>query len=499
MSGGLWRGPGSTAVTMPVLSTDATRSALEADGATGLSLAVESFGVRHGLELLERVGAGLVLWFRRDSGLVLARRTGVLADVASIEPLLEGTLADIFADLRRAGGAFDVPARLPDGSSWVARFVPLPEGAVAAVWLERRGRSVQARLSDPAASPPLRDLGMPRRLLTIATHLGSLSTAAAPAGTKVLALQRALSREAWRLMGLHGTAVPLDPQRVSIGKKLDACRGLVSHMIPASAEVVWEPGADLPGVAVPAAGVQVVLEELVRNAVAATESSPGRLRVRCGVLTLHQDTGWHDQTLSAGEYAFLEVADNGRGMTDSELSDAVRGHGAGGVAVVRGLAQGWEGAMRMRSAPGRGTIVQVAFPVVAQLEEPGPAPATQPPPSGVWVVMPAGRMRDRVVEGLRLEGFGVTVNDGASGVQDTLEQMSTAMLPSLLLLNLDLATGHGFALARQLRTQMPELPVVVVTDDPVDEVDLPDLEPGRVVPLQYAAYMAVGATRALLG
>ena len=135
MTGGPWRGPGGepgdiTGNRMaPVTRLHVGSSA----ASEGLALAVESYGARHGIELLERVGAGMALWLRRGGRLVLARQTGAVAGASDLNELLDEPIDEIFADVRRLGGPYQAAGALPDRTPWHVRFVPLPEGAIAAV------------------------------------------------------------------------------------------------------------------------------------------------------------------------------------------------------------------------------------------------------------------------------------------------------------------------------------------------------------------------------
>jgi len=494
MTGGPWRGPGGepgdiTGNRMaPVTRLHVGSSA----ASEGLALAVESYGARHGIELLERVGAGMALWLRRGGRLVLARQTGAVAGASDLNELLDEPIDEIFADVRRLGGPYQAAGALPDRTPWHVRFVPLPEGAIAAVWTDRRSGSADATLV-PA------DSSVPRRLMALAGEVAALGDGSGRVRERSASVRRALDREAWRLLGERGAGLPVDPRRGVLTTKLEAVRDRVDTIIPTRVKATWDIPGGLARVAVPAPGVRFIVEELVRNALSAVGERRGRLRVRGGALDLDRQSTWHRARLPAGRYVFIEVTDDGAGMGPEQVDSLVGDDLPGSFRAVRGLARGWGGGVRVRSAPGRGTIVQVALPVA---EPPVQQKVARRPKGGrcALVVMAANERRQQVAESLAQEALHVEVaHDSDSAIQSFKRQASEGGV-SLLVVQHDLPDGDGFELARRLREMAPVLPVVLLTKRRVEVVedDLPDLTPGRVVPMKAAGRMTLGAAHALL-
>jgi signal transduction histidine kinase len=72
----------------------------------------------------------------------------------------------------------------------------------------------------------------------------------------------------------------------------------------------------------------------------------------------------------------IQVEDTGVGMTTEALRRAsqpgqsTKPGGMGlGLMVVRGIARQHQAQMRIASAPGRGSVVSITFPLVAELAE----------------------------------------------------------------------------------------------------------------------------------
>lgn len=464
-----------------------------------LSLAVESYGARHGIELVEHLGVACALWFRRSGRLVLSRQVGAVADAPAVEGLLERPLADAFSEARRRGGAAEIPGRLPDGTRWRIRIVALPEGAMAAIWLDRQ---VATEAVDADAGPPSDavDLAMPRRLMALATQVGGLVERKGNLRERAAGLQRALDREAWKLLGQRGVGLPVDLRAVPLTAKLEAIQARINLLIPGSVQSEWDIPPGLAQVAVPAPAVRYIVEALTRNAVVALGGKAGRLRLRGGVLDIDRDTSWHGPVLPAGTYVFIEVTDSGGGISSERVDHLANGREPGSLQAIGGLARGWNGGLRIRSSPGRGTIVQVAFPAHGIERNTSAVRKAKPSRPSALVVMDAGPVCSRVASGLELLGLDVVVAGDTAGGMDRFRERVGHGGVALLAVSDVLSDGTGFGLARRMREMAPTLPVVLMTDSPVDEVedDLPDLTPGRVVPLQYAARMAVGAADMLL-
>lgn len=499
MTGGPWRGESPDADDLHRYTPVTRLHVGDSEASEGLSLAVESYGARHGIELLERMGAACVVWLRRSGRAVLARQVGAVAGEPHLESLFDRPLAEILADVRRLGGAVAVPGRLPDGTPWTVRFVPLPEGAVAALWME-------AAAAEPEEDSPTMqaeaafDPATPRRLMAIAGKVGALGDGAGRVRERAMVLQRALDREAWRILGQRGIGLPMDPRTVPLTAKLEAIQPRVASLVPADVQVQWDIPPGLARVEVPGPAVRYIVEELVRNAVASFDGGAGRLRIRGGVLELQESVSWHGLRLDRGTFVFVEVTDNGVGIEDDLVDALATGRVTGSLQAVHGLALGWHGGMRIRSSPGRGTIVQVAFPAIG-VERPTqrivPVPESR---RCALVVMAPGAGRSQLVEGLEDTGLEVVMaRDSTKAVERFKEQSARGGIVLLAVQHV-LPDGSGLDLARRLREMAPILAVVLMTDEPVDEVEdeFPDLTPGRVVPLQYAGRMGVGAANLLL-
>ena len=136
------------------------------------------------------------------------------------------------------------------------------------------------------------------------------------------------------------------------------------------------PELDLAGELPPAdadpAQIRQVMINLVANASEALGERGGRVVLRTGSLRCDRDylaACYPDDGLSPGTYVFLEVEDDGCGMTpavrgrlfDPFFSTKFTGRGLG-LAAVLGVVRGHRGALAVTSAPGVGTVMRVLLP-----------------------------------------------------------------------------------------------------------------------------------------
>ena len=117
-----------------------------------------------------------------------------------------------------------------------------------------------------------------------------------------------------------------------------------------------------------------IVNNLVQNSLEAIGDGSGTVTIRVYRQLLpgkRSGRQWTGQVLPAGEYACLEIADNGRGMDDVTLERAVdpffttnfTGRGMG-LSATWGIAKAHNGTMEIESEIGEGTTVKVYLPVI---------------------------------------------------------------------------------------------------------------------------------------
>jgi signal transduction histidine kinase/CheY-like chemotaxis protein len=169
----------------------------------------------------------------------------------------------------------------------------------------------------------------------------------------------------------------------------------------------------------------------------------------------------------------VSVSDDGAGIAAGLLSKVFDpffttkpvGSGTGlGLSQVYGFAQQSGGSVRIMSEPGKGTTVELFFPVVDEVPESelpesvevGGAASAQ---RRILVIEDDEDVRRVIVESLSQAGH--TVNAAADGMQG-LQQIE-ANLPELVIVDYAMPGMNGADVIKRVRETAPELPVILAT------------------------------------
>ena len=178
-----------------------------------------------------------------------------------------------------------------------------------------------------------------------------------------------------------------------------------------------------------------------------------------------------------GDYLSVRVTDTGQGMSAEVIEKSVepffttkeRGKGTGlGLAQVYGFVRQCGGDLRITSAMGRGSTIELLLPCAQPPAEP-PPPTAEAPESAVAPATPVGRtllviddddgVRTVLVEALRAAGYTVAeACDGPTGLE-----LLARLAPSAAIIDFIMPGMNGAEVARQARVQMPDIPLIFVS------------------------------------
>jgi CheY-like chemotaxis protein len=215
---------------------------------------------------------------------------------------------------------------------------------------------------------------------------------------------------------------------------------------------------------------------LVINAAEASQEKKGAITVRTGMVELQAKdllVMHRAGERRPGVYLFLEVEDEGVGFPSESLkrifdpffSTKFVGRGLGLASVFRIVAS-HEGAIDVRTAPGRGMTMRLLFPELA-----GPLPiASSPEPAARSRPSLAGRLLvvddDRMVREVTVDlcgRLGLEVASAGSGEQALALLARAEESFAAVLLDLSMPGMGGLEVLSRLRALHPGLPVLVMS------------------------------------
>jgi signal transduction histidine kinase/CheY-like chemotaxis protein len=238
----------------------------------------------------------------------------------------------------------------------------------------------------------------------------------------------------------------------------------------------------LPAIEADAANIRQVVMNLITNASEALGDGCGTISVATGVRQcdepyLHES--WLHESLPAGPYVFLEIVDTGCGMDrqtlqrifDPFFTTKFTGRGLG-LAAVLGIVRRHRGAIKVESTPSSGTTVRVLFPL-AKLPSAAPADKTLPAEARsangtVLVVDDEPEVLE--VARLSLTHLGFRVLCAADGRAALEVFRAHAREIDAVLLDLSMPHMSGEQVYEELRRVRPELPVVLASGHPEQEL-----------------------------
>ena len=250
---------------------------------------------------------------------------------------------------------------------------------------------------------------------------------------------------------------------------------MVAAAAPRNVALRYDLIADPPPIRADATQIRQVLMNLLSNAVEAIGGERGVVSIGTGSMVCRGEYLREillGQDLPEGTYAFLEVADDGHGMSAATVTNIFdpfftsRFPGRGlGLSAVLGIVRGNNGAIAVESKPGVGTSVRVLFPGADVAVMPQTVSAR---PRGEWrasgtVLVVDDEVVERASLGKMLERFGFSVlqaKDGRAGA-NLLREHSDEI--RCVIMDLALPKVDGAPAFEALSKLQPQLPVILVS------------------------------------
>ena len=247
---------------------------------------------------------------------------------------------------------------------------------------------------------------------------------------------------------------------------------LLDVSISKNAVLRYELADSLPAVQVDASQIRQVVMNLIVNASEAIGEQRGIVSITTGPLYCDEQYLADlllEEELPAGHYVYLEVADNGHGMTEDVMekifdpffSTKFTGRGLG-LSAVLGIARSHHGAIKVYSEPGKGSSFRVLLPAT---KETGTEPSTRNTDIADWrgsgtvlIVDDEPFVRQVAREMMQKMGFAVIeAEDGAAGVEAFREHADELTLVLLDVTMPKLDGAGAFHEMRQIRAGIPTI------------------------------------------
>jgi PAS domain S-box-containing protein len=275
----------------------------------------------------------------------------------------------------------------------------------------------------------------------------------------------------------------LKPQVLDLNSVVRGVGRMLERLVGENVELVTRLDPALGLVRADATQMEQVLMNLTLNGRDAMPEG-GVLVVETSNAELTEEDARQFTYVVPGPHILLSVTDTGHGMDSDTLGRAFEpffttkpsGKGTGlGLSTVYGIVKQSGGYIWARSTPGAATTFSVYLPRVQAEPAPVPPPAAPAPEerdrrgSGTILLVedaaPVRTLASRV-----LTDAGYTVLEAASGAE-ALEVAARAGAIDLLLTDVVMPGMDGTELARRLRAQRPEVPVVLMSGYTGEEVD----------------------------
>jgi two-component system cell cycle sensor histidine kinase/response regulator CckA len=290
------------------------------------------------------------------------------------------------------------------------------------------------------------------------------------------------------------------PSVLSIGAALTDAAGLLRRLAGPGIAVMSDLQAPEACVLIDPDQFDRVLINLTVNA---REAMPegGVLRLGAGHAVLAAPRAASPDTIPAGDYVTISVADSGGGIPPDLLARVfeplfstrqARGGSGLGLSTVRDIVRQAGGFLELESTPGRGTCVRIYLPRHAgPPAPPAPDPIAAPPIVRAAGGVPIGRvalvvedeptLRHLQVRAMTQAGWRVLAAESTEAALALLAAgAASESQPSVVVTDMSLPGRDGLALVHALRARWPGLPAVLVSGYTVS-VPASDEIAGRVV------------------
>jgi CheY-like chemotaxis protein len=281
-----------------------------------------------------------------------------------------------------------------------------------------------------------------------------------------------------RQMLAYAGKSPFQTSEIDLTHSVKSIAGLIETSVEENVAVEFELEADIGSIGADRAQIEQATINLVSNAAEAIEGD-GCVRIRTGSRFCpsgYFEARSYPYELPEGDFIFLEVSDDGRGMS-AEIQNRIfepffttkfMGRGLG-LAAVFGIIRRHHGAITVESLPGRGSRFTLYFPQVKEQHElieldRGARQLSlleEEVRGKVLIVDDEEMVRNLAAMVLQREGISaVLAEDGMAGIQ-ALKDFGDEI--GCILLDMSMPRMDGAATLEGIHAVAPGVPVIIMS------------------------------------
>jgi PAS domain S-box-containing protein len=255
---------------------------------------------------------------------------------------------------------------------------------------------------------------------------------------------------------------------------------LLRSSIPTTIDIHQKLEAELDTVFADPTQIHQILMNLCANASHAMQERGGKLTINLTEEHLDPEATGKFYDLNHGPYLKLTVSDTGHGI-DAETMDRIfepyfttkkTGEGTGmGLAMVHGIVKSYDGNITVESEQGKGTTFNVYLPRIEADVSPGEEPSVQPPTGTERLLLVDDEKAAVDVMQTMLEKLGYKVTARTSSIEALEAFRNNPQEFDLVITDQTMPNMTGKDLARELKSNRPEIPVILCTgfSEQIDE------------------------------
>ncbi|TLS78433.1 PAS domain S-box protein [Mariprofundus erugo] len=258
---------------------------------------------------------------------------------------------------------------------------------------------------------------------------------------------------------------------INLSELISEMTRLMEVSIDKNVTLRYDLSHSIPLIEADTAQMQQVILNLITNANEAIGSKNGMISFTTGVM--HLDRAYLDRTLThetlrEGEYVYMEVADNGCGMSSSTMekmfdpffTTKFTGRGLG-MSAMLGIVRGHHGIIRVYSEPGRGTTFKILIPATTKKALPSAGTVNHHWHAHGTVLVVDDEESIRDVASIMLQDMGfdtITANNGEEAVEIYRTQQHAIVA---VLLDMTMPKMDGKACLAELLCINPDIRVIL--------------------------------------